>query len=97
MLEARAAHNPDDYRVDPAVVNPFNDPRVSEGDAVRFSLDSGALYGTAAQVREQTAALRDAGVRHVLAQMSFGYLGHERIMASMRRFGDEVLPAFRAR
>jgi alkanesulfonate monooxygenase SsuD/methylene tetrahydromethanopterin reductase-like flavin-dependent oxidoreductase (luciferase family) len=97
MLEARAAHNPDDYRVDPAVVNPFNDPRVGEGDAVRFSLDTGALYGTAPEVREQVAALRDAGVRHVLAQMSFGYLGHERIMASMRRFGDEVLPAFRDR
>ena len=97
MLEARAAHNPDDYRVDPAVVNPFNDPRVSEDEAVRFSLDTGALYGTPAQVREQVAALQEAGVRHVLAQMSFGYLGHERIMTSMRRFGDEVLPAFRDR
>jgi hypothetical protein len=31
----------------------------------------------------------------VLAQMSFGYLGHERIMASMQRFGLEVMPAFR--
>jgi alkanesulfonate monooxygenase SsuD/methylene tetrahydromethanopterin reductase-like flavin-dependent oxidoreductase (luciferase family) len=97
MLEARAAHNPDDYRVDPAVVNPFNDPRVSEDDAVRFSLETGALYGTPSQVREQVAALREAGVRHVLAQMSFGYLGHARIMDSMRRFGDEVLPAFRDR
>ena len=37
----------------------------------------------------------DAGVHHVLAQMSFGYLGHDRIMASMRRFGLEVMPAFR--
>src|SRR6266849_4385149 len=38
MLEARTAHNPADYRVDPAVVNPFNDPRVPEDEAVRFSL-----------------------------------------------------------
>ena len=95
MLEARAAHNPDDYRVDPAVVNPFNDPQVSEGEAVRFSLATGALYGTPERVAEQVAALRDAGVHHVLAQMSFGYLGHERIVASMRRFGDLVMPAFR--
>src|SRR6185312_4542434 len=58
MLEARAAHNPDDYRVDAAVVNPFNDPRVSEDDAVRVSLETGALYGTRAQVREQAAAVR---------------------------------------
>jgi len=62
---------------------------------VRFSLATGALYGTPARVAEQVAELRDAGVRHVLAQMSFGYLGHERIMASMQRFGLEVMPAFR--
>jgi alkanesulfonate monooxygenase SsuD/methylene tetrahydromethanopterin reductase-like flavin-dependent oxidoreductase (luciferase family) len=97
MLEARAAHNPEDYRVDPAVLNPFNDPRVSEDEAVRFSLATGALYGTPARVAEQVAELRDAGVHHVLAQMSFGYLGHERIMASMRRFGEDVMPAFRSR
>ena len=32
MLGARAAHNPEDYRVDPAVVNAFNDPSVPEDD-----------------------------------------------------------------
>ncbi|HUM17046.1 MAG TPA: LLM class flavin-dependent oxidoreductase [Candidatus Nitrosotalea sp.] len=95
MLEARAAHNPEDYRVDPAVVNPFNDPRVSDDEAVRFSLATGALCGTPRRVAEQLAELRDAGVHHVLAQMSFGYLGHEQILASMRRFGEDVMPAFR--
>ena len=95
MLHARAAYNPDDYRVDPAVVNPFNDPRVSDDEAIRFSLATGALCGTPARVAEQLAALRDAGVHHLLAQMSFGYLGHERIVASMRSFGERVMPAFR--
>jgi len=97
MLDARAAHNPANYRVDPAVLNPFNDPGVSDDEAVRYSLATGALCGTAARVAEQVAELRAAGVHHVLCQMSFGYLGHERIMASMRRFGDHVLPAFRDR
>src|SRR5262249_12031422 len=95
MLHARQAHNPVDFQVDPAVVNPFNDPRVSDGDAVRYSIETGALCGTPGRVAEQMAALRDAGARHVLCQMSFGYLGHEKIVASMRRFGAEVLPAFR--
>jgi hypothetical protein len=27
--------------------------------------------------------------------MSFGYLAHDKILASMRRFGEHVLPAFR--
>jgi alkanesulfonate monooxygenase SsuD/methylene tetrahydromethanopterin reductase-like flavin-dependent oxidoreductase (luciferase family) len=95
MLEARAAHNPPDYTVDPAVLNPFNDPRVPDDEAVRHSLATGALCGTPARVAEQTAELQAAGVHHVLCQMSFGYLGHERIVASMRRFGEQVLPAFR--
>ena len=95
MLHARAAHNPADFRVDRAVLNPFNDPRVSDDEAIRFSLATGALCGTAARVAEQVAELRAVGVHHVLCQMSFGYLGHERILASMRRFGEHVLPAFR--
>jgi alkanesulfonate monooxygenase SsuD/methylene tetrahydromethanopterin reductase-like flavin-dependent oxidoreductase (luciferase family) len=95
MLASRAAHNPADYRVDPAVLNAFNDPRVPEDEAVRQSLATGALYGTARQVAERMAELRDAGVRHVLCQMSFGYLGHERIVSSMKRFGEQVLPTFR--
>jgi hypothetical protein len=41
------------------------------------------------------AELRDAGVRHVLCQLSHGYLPHERIMESMRRFGERVVPRFR--
>lgn len=95
MLHARAAYNPEDFRIDPAVLNPFNDPATPDEDAVRWSLSTGALCGTAAHVAEQVAALRDVGVHHVLCQMSFGYLGHDRILASMHRFGAHVLPAFR--
>jgi alkanesulfonate monooxygenase SsuD/methylene tetrahydromethanopterin reductase-like flavin-dependent oxidoreductase (luciferase family) len=97
MLHARAAWNPDDFRVDPAFLNPFNDPAVAEPDAVRWSMDTGALCGTPARVAEQLAALRDVGVGHVLAQLSFGYLPHGRIVASMRRFAGAVMPRFRAK
>ena len=43
-------------------------------DGVRYALDTAALYGTPARVADQVAALRDAGVHHVLCQMSCGYL-----------------------
>jgi alkanesulfonate monooxygenase SsuD/methylene tetrahydromethanopterin reductase-like flavin-dependent oxidoreductase (luciferase family) len=95
MLAVRARHNPPDFRIDPAFLNPFNDPAVPDGEAVRWSLDTGALCGTADRVAEQVAELRDAGVGHVLCQMSFGFLGHERIVASMRRFAEKVIPRFR--
>ncbi|MBI3827689.1 MAG: LLM class flavin-dependent oxidoreductase [Candidatus Rokubacteria bacterium] len=95
MLHARAAWNPDDFHVDPAMLNPFADPQISDAEGVRWSLDTGALYGTAERVAEQVAAVRAAGVGHLLCQLSFGYLPHGKIVASMRRFAETVMPRFR--
>jgi alkanesulfonate monooxygenase SsuD/methylene tetrahydromethanopterin reductase-like flavin-dependent oxidoreductase (luciferase family) len=95
MVHARATHNPVDFRVDSSRVNPWNDPLASDEDGVRYSLQTAALYGTAQRVADQVAELRDAGVHHVLCQMSYGYLPHATILESMRRFGERVMPRFR--
>jgi len=95
MVHARATHNPPGFRVDASRVNPWNDPGVSHEDGVRYSLEFSALHGTAARVAEQVAELREAGVRHVLCQMSTGGLAHSRVVDSMRRFGEHVRPRFR--
>ena len=95
MLRLRATYNPEDFQVDPTYLNPFMDARVPDTEAVRHSLATGTLYGTAKRVAEQIDELRAVGVHHVLCQMSFGYLEHEKILASMRRFGEHVRPAFR--
>lgn len=94
MVHAREELNPDDFRVDPAMLNPWSDPHFSEEEGLKFALGSGALIGSAADVADQVAELRDAGAGHLLCQMSFGYLGHERIKASMHRFGEQVIPRF---
>jgi alkanesulfonate monooxygenase SsuD/methylene tetrahydromethanopterin reductase-like flavin-dependent oxidoreductase (luciferase family) len=94
MHHARHELNPPDFQVDPAMLNPWIDPRHPEEEGIRFALRSGTLIGTARDVAEQVAELRDAGVGHLLCQMSFGYLEHERIKSSMRRFGEAVIPAF---
>ena len=94
MIHARTAHNPPDFHVDPAMMNPFTDPAVSHDEAVRWSIANGALCGTAKHVADQVAALQDAGVKHLLTQLSFGYLPHAKIVASMRRFAEEVMPRF---
>ena len=96
MVHARAVHNPPEFQVPEARVNPWNDPRVSDEDGTRYSLRHSALYGTAERVAEQLAELRDAGVHHVLCQMSTGFLPHAKVIESTRRFGADVIPKFRA-
>src|SRR5262249_5053960 len=87
--------NPPDYTVEAARVNPWNDPLVSHEAGVRYALETSALCGTAARVAERVAELREAGAHHVLCQMVCGYLPHARIMESMRRFGNDVIPRSR--
>jgi len=53
------------------------------------------LCGTSKHVADRLGELRDAGVHHVLCQMSYGYLSQAAIMGSMRRFGEDVIPRFR--
>jgi alkanesulfonate monooxygenase SsuD/methylene tetrahydromethanopterin reductase-like flavin-dependent oxidoreductase (luciferase family) len=95
MVHAREANNPADFHVEASRVNPWNDPRVSDEDGVRYSLETSTLCGTPARVADRIAELRDAGVHHVLCQMSYGYLPQQAIMESMRRFGAAVAPKFR--
>lgn len=90
----RTTLNPPDFTVDPAMLNPWADPAVPDAEALANILETGTLYGSAARVREQVAELRDAGVRHLLCQTGFGEMAHERVMASTRRFGEAVMPAF---
>ena len=95
MNHSRHDLNPADFKVDPAMLNPWTDPSHSDEDGIRFALRSGTLIGTPGEVAEQVAELRDAGVGHLLCQMSFGYLDHELIKRSMRRFSERVMPAFK--
>ena len=96
MMHVRSAYNPEDFQVEPAMLNPWSNPAMSNDDALPHVLETGSVYGAPARVREQLAALRDAGARHVLCQMSFGDMAHDRVMASMRLFGEKVIPALRS-
>jgi len=93
MMHVRAAYNPADFTIDPAMLNPWADPVVGDDEAVKYVLATGSLYGSPARVRDQVAELRDAGVRHLLCQTGFGDMSHQQNLASMRRFGEEVMPA----
>jgi alkanesulfonate monooxygenase SsuD/methylene tetrahydromethanopterin reductase-like flavin-dependent oxidoreductase (luciferase family) len=97
MMHVREAYNPRDFTPDPATLNPWTDPAVGDSVAIPYALQTGSLFGSANRVREQVAELRDVGVRHLLCQTGFGAMSHERNLASMRRFGEQVMPAFRER
>jgi alkanesulfonate monooxygenase SsuD/methylene tetrahydromethanopterin reductase-like flavin-dependent oxidoreductase (luciferase family) len=96
MMHVRQEYNPDDFVIDPVMLNPWTNPAVGDAEALPFVLSTGSIYGSPRRVREQVAALRDAGVRHLLCQTGFGDMDHARNVASMRRFGEEVMPAFPA-
>ena len=94
MMHVRAAYNPADFTIDPAMLNPWADPVVGGDEAVKYVLATGSLFGSPPRVRDQVAELWDAGVQHLLCQTGFGDMSHEQNLASMRRFGEEVMPAF---
>ncbi len=94
LIHMRQAHNPPDFTIEPAALNAWNDPAVSNEEAVAEALKNGALYGSPSTVREQVAELAEVGVRHLLCQTGFGAMSHEQNLASMRRFGEHVMPAF---
>jgi alkanesulfonate monooxygenase SsuD/methylene tetrahydromethanopterin reductase-like flavin-dependent oxidoreductase (luciferase family) len=94
MMHVREAYNPADFEPGPETLNPWTDPKVSDGEAIPYVLSTGSLYGSPARVREQVAELRDVGVQHLLCQTGFGAMSHEQNIASMRRFGEQVMPAF---
>jgi alkanesulfonate monooxygenase SsuD/methylene tetrahydromethanopterin reductase-like flavin-dependent oxidoreductase (luciferase family) len=94
MMHVRHAYNPDDFIIDAVNLNPWSDPAVGESEAIRYVLSTGSIFGSPARVREQVAELRDVGVQHLLCQTGFGDMSHEQNLASMRRFGEEVMPAF---
>ena len=91
----RADYNPADFHVAPEMMNPWANPEVPDEDGLRYVLETGSIYGTPERVAEHMAALRDAGGHNVMCQMSFGGMSHDKIMASMRRFGEQVMPRLR--
>ena len=94
MMHVREAHNPADFEPEPATLNAWTDPKVPDSEAVPFLLRTGCLYGSVNRVRDQVAELRDVGVQHLLCQTGFGAMSHAQNLASMRRFGEQVMPAF---
>jgi alkanesulfonate monooxygenase SsuD/methylene tetrahydromethanopterin reductase-like flavin-dependent oxidoreductase (luciferase family) len=96
MMHVRHAYNPADFHIEPVMLNAWTDPAVGEAEALRFVLATGCLFGSPARVREQVAELLDVGVQHLLCQTGFGDMSHEQNLLSMRRFGEQVLPAFGA-
>jgi alkanesulfonate monooxygenase SsuD/methylene tetrahydromethanopterin reductase-like flavin-dependent oxidoreductase (luciferase family) len=66
--------------------------KVNWDDLVRETV----AFGSPDTVARKLAAMRAAGVGHVLCWMNFGGLPQERIRRSMELFAREVMPALRA-
>jgi alkanesulfonate monooxygenase SsuD/methylene tetrahydromethanopterin reductase-like flavin-dependent oxidoreductase (luciferase family) len=94
MMHVREAYNPPDFAPDPETLNAWTDPKIKDDVAIPYVLETGSIYGSPKRVKDQVAEIRDAGVRHLLCQTGFGAMSQDQSIASMRRFGEQVLPAF---
>jgi alkanesulfonate monooxygenase SsuD/methylene tetrahydromethanopterin reductase-like flavin-dependent oxidoreductase (luciferase family) len=62
-------------------------------DAAEAAEVAGGLVGTPRTVLRELAALRELGIRHVIAWLNFGDLPFAKVRRSMELLRDEVLPA----
>ena len=61
---------------------------INSYDEGREGAEAGVLYGTPGDICERLQTLRDYGAEYVLINSPGG-------LASLRRFADEIMPAFR--
>ena len=95
MMHVREAFNPPDFTPGPETLNPVDR---SQGERQRRrplrAFDRLALRLACARARAGGRAARRRR-QHLLCQTGFGAMSHEQNIASMRRFGEQVMPAFR--
>jgi alkanesulfonate monooxygenase SsuD/methylene tetrahydromethanopterin reductase-like flavin-dependent oxidoreductase (luciferase family) len=94
MMKIREELNPEDFIINPETLNAWTDPSVSHEEGAAMAIKTGSIFGSPKKVKEQVAELHDAGVRHLLCQTGFGSMSNELNLASMRRFGEQVMPHF---
>ncbi len=70
--------------------------RVHRAAAADTAEVAGGLVGTPRTVLRELAALRELGIRHVIAWLNFGDLPFAKVRRSMELLRDEVLPALAA-
>ena len=96
MMHVRAAYNSADFTIDPAMLNPWADPVVAATRRSNTCSPPGRFTARRRGCVTRWPSCAIAGVRHLLCQTGFGAMSHDQNPASMRRFGEEVMPAFRA-
>src|SRR6201995_4707126 len=65
MMHVREAYNPPDFEPGPETLNPWTDPKVSDGEAIPCVLSTGSLYGSPAPGRGQGAGVGRGGGAHL--------------------------------
>lgn len=65
--------------------------------SARESLEMSFIMGTPSQVAEELMAFKDAGVPNLMLKFNTGQMEPQRVQASMRLFGEKVMPIINRR
>ena len=63
--------------------------------SARESLEMSFIMGTPSQVAEELMAFKDAGIPNLMLKFNTGQMEPQRVQASMRLFGEKVMPLLR--
>ena len=68
----------------------------SDGTEFQQSWDAGTLcIGNPERVRNAVAKYAEAGVDQLILMMQVARVPHEKVMQTIKLFGEEIIPAFR--
>ena len=70
-------------------------PKPGDPKPAGEDLDLSFIMGTPEQAADQVAELRDLGIRNLMLKLNTGEMESRHVRASMRLFGEKVLPLFR--
>lgn len=65
--------------------------------STRENLEMSFIMGTPSQVADEIAAFEDAGIRNLMLKFNTGQMDTQQVRASMKLFGEQVLPQLNGR
>ncbi len=98
LLTTRAKFNPEESNQEEKAKGhdsqKWSSPVFTPDEGVADYLQRGVIYGSVKTVKEKIDELDKKDIRSLMACFDWGDMDQEKVQASMKKFGKEIIPAF---